>query len=323
MNKGKIIGIIICAILALAILTLLICNWTGAFAEEENTQYLRNVSVNDCYTSGLNWYQPNTGAFTCLHGLIRYDLVNYEHNPEFNTAIKISLRYNNQTSQEGYFFLNGDESAMTNVPYISRVGEYVGSPQSGIKQTVSLYGWKIIPTRIDNTLKNLIAAGDRNSHSFYIASYKVAFQPGQSNNLPCFYIGMNLGEKLNQTAMYYIEYRIELQFQHGDNNIFETNAFSQARISLGNSNYLTNNLEREPIIYTQQSEIYNAYNIGYNTGAQVNIGNTTPIESAKILFTSVWDAMNIKIFGVIGIMDLLGIAAVVGIVFFILNIIRG
>lgn len=64
------------------------------------------------------------------------------------------------------------------------------------------------------------------------------------------------------------------------------------------------------------------YESGKADGISGGIDNATPIQSVKAIIKSVADAFNIKLFGIISILDLIGIMVVLGLVSFILKFIR-
>lgn len=64
------------------------------------------------------------------------------------------------------------------------------------------------------------------------------------------------------------------------------------------------------------------YEVGKTTGIEGGISSATPIQSAASIVKSVISALDVKIFGVISILDLLGIVVVIGLVGFILKLVR-
>lgn len=64
------------------------------------------------------------------------------------------------------------------------------------------------------------------------------------------------------------------------------------------------------------------YEVGKTAGIEGGISSATPIQSAASIVKSVFSALDVKIFGVISILDLVGIVVVIGLVGFILKLVR-
>lgn len=88
-------------------------------------------------------------------------------------------------------------------------------------------------------------------------------------------------------------------------------------------------------LYIAKNKTYNeGYNTGYTYGHQVGyevgktdgieggIASSTPIQSATSIVKSLVSALDIKLFGIFSILDMLGIVVVLGLVTFILKLVR-
>lgn len=358
MNKGKIIGIIICAILALAILTLLICNWTGAFALEDNQPPAINIPIGLGRSAEISAIS-NLGIFaganevqwffhkiivTQTYPYMKFDIYRYPYDKTPTYTFKVN---------------NNDDLGYAGRQKI-RVGGYGGGTSIGIdldygnigSTNVTIDGVPKRPNEVLQIVPNFYIESTNayvDTTTGYINIQIITKTYGWEDN------GENIEGTLtmNVTLLYYTTTQTNAYLKGKQAiNIFANN--SRAPVNTYNNNLINYQSRNEFQQYLnayrdgfeagksatyeegysqgykegyeaggKASDAYQrGYNAGYTAGLSTTLENATPIATAKALFNSVIDIFDIKLFGFLSLGSIVGLMVIIGITTFIIHLIR-
>lgn len=356
--KGKIIGIVICAILIVVIIALLICNWTGAFAQEAQAQendliavpmqsvfLSANLSILETSTLFLSNEDFQTTAYSIavpLFNGVHPRIEMYANTPTQgnfyinNQRMSISLtqdRFFSTSWDTGYtiFQEEGSQNWDLNGPNSYRISIRTKPSPTCLS---SIEKWSGMGNGTDPVNWNI-------GGGWYISSIFYAFD-NQYLTMRVICDSLRYDETDYFDIEMYADFMyIELWGQEVHFDIVDrwqtgkgTNGDLSPNINdvYENIHIETVNIIRSMLSHEDQYQI--GYDNGYKSGWKFGyesgkadgisggIDNATPIQSVKAIIKSVADAFNIKLFGIISILDLIGIMVVLGLVSFILKFIR-
>lgn len=362
--KGKIIGIIICSLLCIGIIVLLICNWTGAFAEVDPYIYisdipLTQIPIQQFYTSQ---------NFTALTNLIIYDANDsYIYNPlsVFNVALIVS-----EADERIYLNIIAEDNPEPNQTITQSIinTELDGTAQNKYIGEVSLPRYQYLEAL--NDFKIMAGSGkieiflkengfDKNfylSPYVHLASYNITavttsrgyglnveimFRTmedsptveSQTMNLFLFFINDYGYGMINTPSLTTLS--INNQFEKYEDlnyTTYEPHRFIQNYFTIYNNvydgiytngykyGYTTGQEQGQQIGYDKGYE--QGREAGYNDGVLQSYDEKNALTSAKIILGSIVDVLNIRLFGFLSVVDLIGIVVVLGLVGFILKFVR-
>lgn len=356
--KGKIIGIVICSILIIGIIALLVCNWTGAFAKEAQAQKddpiaipmqtdflsanLYTLETSTLFISNVDF--PSTAfsvAVPLFYG-VHPRITMYANTPTAGTFYIGDRRLNIMLSGERWFSASWD----TGYSVYQKEGELdwnVNGPNSyriSIRSKpsptciASIHKWSGMGDGTDPVNWNI-------GGGWYISSVFYAFD-NQYLTIRVICDSLRYDEtdyfdiEMYADFMYIELWGEEVYFDMVDR--WQTGKGSDGLLT-SNINDVYDHIHIETVrtirnILSNNSQYQIGYDTGYRNGWKYGyengkadgisdgIDSATPIQSVKAVMKSVADALNIKLFGVISILDLIGIMVVLGLVGFILKFIR-
>lgn len=335
MKKGKIAGIIICSILAIGIIVLLCCNWAGAFAE---TARASDDFLNEIDTMKMQFFTSweYGDLINGYIGQIQYPMTAYFYYMERNYTTGLAIGYQRQGEMTPWISIPLNETYYEAGGTIGFTGEKIGRNQAG--QFAKLYKSYIYDmtyqARVPQGLVNLYNNFDRNEYSYAFKGAKYAFtvrdytaDKGGVINID-FVIGL-------RSIVEEEEFTINIVIYIGDNILGTTgNILSTIPSTIIGRWYGEANIPNIPTTFIPEGnyntyiEILNQKKISQSQGWQLGYEASEeklkqPLNTAAVILKSVGEAFNFKLFGFLSVFDIIGIALIVGLVFLILNIIRG
>lgn len=348
MKKWKIAGIIICAVLIIAIIVLLICNWTGklgvktkAYAAENNDVVIPQASA--FLATTLPTLESAIFLFTTSDGYAAFiapfqqsqirivmdintpgagNLYVFEH--RIPLALSLSREFSLSYSG-GSYYSNGsgswDTQGPNNYEFTVRT-----SPSSTLLSNIRKWsGYTLEATRPD------YEAGG----GWFISLCQYSITDVLTVRVTC--------QSLKTEETDYFDIIIGgyayIDLSGDEIGIGEFESVQTAKGAL-KANFTVVDMAQSDAVNTLK-QIYmnnpgyqlgydNGYQSGYDFGYEVGktagieggISSATPIQSAASIVKSVFGALDVKIFGVISIIDLVGIVVVIGLVGFILKLVR-
>lgn len=358
--KGKIIGIVICSLLIVGIIALLVCNWTGAFAKEAlaqteaenpvaipmNTAFLgaklHTLETSILFLSNRDFPNADYSIAVPLFYGVAPRITMYPSTPTAGTFYIGDQRLNIMLSGQRWFTTSWDtgysiyqENGQGNWR-VNGPNSYSISIRSIPSPTciASIHKWSGMGDGTDPVNWN-IGGGWCISSIFYsfdnqYLTIRVICDSLRYDETDYFDIEM-------YADFMYIElWGEEVHFDVVDR--WQTGKGSDGLLT-SSINNVYDNIHVETVeIIRQMLSNNDQFQIGYENGYQSGwkfgyesgkadgisggIDSATPIQSVKAIIKSVAEALNFKLFGVISILDLIGIMVVLGLVGFILRFIR-
>lgn len=371
--KGKIIGIVLCSIGIIAIIALLVCNWTGAFAQGAESNTERAITNNGIMFSKFlpSLYYTHGGDSTTSPWLWKPRLRDISFMPYKQDiggwAIQIVMQNAyDATIPNNSYTLNWDLDGVLIERSVVGTGYYWvynGYPGTHNNDALIISSASNVPNQDISLLEAWLNKAEN------LAIYYIDYHyTGSSIQLDICFVNIKLDTDgypdLSDTKVF----SIYLSFGGSSPNTNPTTYFTLS----GQSNaasaidtkiipwttvnfptttpaYYNNNgywnksvvfheINPEIDYYTQQLITGKDYNEGYNEGYTIGkaegyeqgktdgieegIASATPIQSATSIVKAVFSALDIKLFGVISVLDLVGIVVVLGLVFLVIKLIR-
>lgn len=365
--KRKIIGIIICSILAVAIIILMICNYCGAFAQvmayaEEtdesdvpfyNPTIPRTVDITGLTgatrfrdgaayaiansiragfddTSGIpyiSWFNDNEYKFFSYQGTaIRYPIGVY--NLASNSSSPTIKNWYVTVARAGYGFFNDTATenpnpapsfphVMRGYPIINKV-YVVGTRDFFMDLNNDYWPCLVIQFEIFDIYE------DKNSDmgfnfETYTYFYALTFFDN-ATTIESFPTSIFTPRSYPDEG-YNGAYFVTNQFEYYSNAFQQIRSQSYKYYNEGydegyDDGYLSGQLDQADISYNA------GYSDGYDKGLAQNLSSIPPLEAAKTTLQTVFDCLSIKLFGFLSIMDIVGIVVILGIVGFVVHLIR-
>lgn len=358
MKKAKIIGIILCGALSLCIISLLIVNFTIGFKEkaqalESDTQLKSipdpsgptNPQINSSLTTLYGLLSPNTQKIKCdtAIALTGVGVYLFQWNFEFtfdistqtfliyyyqpNTFDRITLIFPTDISE-------GPQSMTVRAGIIANANTHSSEYQPSIMMNVSLenLGYTTndsLPNISSTILIDVSLVGIGSDAVLDFSLYDL-----NSAKLYHYQLGVtleNFSGSSYRVAGYYTQVFTENSYRIVITNsyrLYNGTFYSNIRTELDKMYRLGNSDGIYKGYNAGNTDGYNAgYADGYNAGIQVNpVPAGRELEAAQqtatTLFNSVFETLNIKLFGFISVADILTIVVVCGIVLLILRFVR-
>lgn len=362
MNKGKIIGIIICSILTIGILALLICNWSGAFAEGILTPEVPSTSIWGWGTDVV--FNPNlTRLYDFDDIYLQQAKIWGDDDTDYLSTVSLALSSDIQF-QKGDSYAN-DKCVIKLYNYGELIADhtFIGK-RIGTDPQFRLINYKL-PVKFTDF-------SDYTNHEGYLEinlSIWVDMNFLHSSGITEDYNGFYCDESFFDfsdgkiTANWHFQSVTNKYDSTANITITITDGYSaDTSISgeLGGANFVLNNdvssqsnrrikINDGELYYTPLSKIYsygytqgkgnevpndnywegyyNGYDAGKSDGIQIGLNQTLaespPIATAKALFSAVMEVMDIKLFGYISLGSILGIIIIFGLVGLLFHLIRG
>ena len=344
--KIKIVGIIICSIFIITILALLICNWTGAFAESYNISPSDNIPFGLGQVENLDdmslWVYMNNNnivriidksKITVVRGQVILDLYGI-NDSAFPRSIVFDAYNTNGVINDYRFKYNQREygGGATEEGYLNIEFEWSTSvinmtPQEVFNLPDYFYIYSIKNWTENNTVAVLINIKtydtrntDYNDLNIFL-KLNIMFESSQSVNLfteGIVYKGINKmpgSEALSEIyTSAYTNFQYYLQGYRSGFKNGQSASYTEGYDIGFNEGYESG--------LKDNSAYESGYQSGFNDGLTSQIDNAPAISTAKALFQSVLRILDIKLFGLVSLNTLLAFALVTGLVTFLVHLIR-
>lgn len=348
--KKRIIGIIICAVLALAIIVLLICNWAGAFkprkaqaatVPKEVAQYFRQS-----YGVG-SWQAVPIFTSAIWSGPSNYVCTTIDYSQQNIVDIGDTERWR--------IIGGGRDEWSVELQDLKKPQFVYTFTEEGDDSDTTFYNWyqigsssvtTYITTISDYKIKS-ISDGIRNINNIYMCSITSWYSNAIFNTSPNsrqIELVLNLSEYIfgnnqitvNQVGNITLEFTLNFpqgaaalpMFQFLTTGNMAKNITSGAQL-LNTGYNLAGGFDVD-YVYEQgytagQTQGYQqGYNDGYNSAPTGSSDFDSAKGIAKILLSNVFDALgDVKLFGIFSILDIVGLALALGLILFIMRLIRG
>lgn len=371
--KGKIIGIVFCSIGIIAIIALLICNWTGAFAQGAKTNTERAITNNGIMFSKFlpSLYYTHGGDSTTPPWLWQPRLRDISFMPYKNDVngwgiqIVIQNAYDPTIPNNSYtlnwdldgLLIQGTEigagyywvyngypgyhandsliiSSASNVP-----NQDIALLEAWLNKAENLAIYYIDYHYTGNSIKldicfvdiKLDTDGYPDVSDTQVFSIYLSFGGTATNTNPTTYLTLSGESGASSGNEIKIKPWLTVNFPTTTPAYYNNNAY-------WNPSVVFREINPEIDFYTQQLITGKDYNEGYNEGyiigktegyeqgktdgIEQGIASATPIQSATSIVKAVFSALDVKLFGVISVLDLVGIVVVLGLVFLVIKLIR-
>lgn len=380
--KGKIIGIIICGLLAVGVLALLICNWAGAFAE--NVGYAEKL--NNTPTTSPDEKLKDYTLSTMLQYTVppielrryNYDMSHFQivksgsNQADISNIFASTMQFEIDTNKTLRISLLNQTGVLSNTYTISNeIGTVASETNENLGRLFTLntgyQGWitpyngyikfATIEYNIPETLNNLYISYVLLNHtevqtngdydmlvtvglSDYVEQVKNVDKPN-SGDPQSGYITVRMYRVIQENGGYTpiaLFTNLTTYTNYQTNTLIKKFHVLNTTQTITNTDCLNRIVEYYNAYYSGFQKGYvqgwnegieNVYSVGYEDGyndgfvdGQVFGGQAPAINTGKALFRSVLQAFDVKIFGFMSILDIVSLIVVLGLVLFVIKLIR-